>query len=56
MICTVHQIYFSGDKIEKNEMGRACSTFGREKRCIQDFGRETRGKEPIWKTQALFGK
>jgi len=28
MICTPHQ-YCSGDKIEKNEMGGACSIMGR---------------------------
>ena len=31
----------SGDQIEKNEMGRACSANGEEERRIQDFGRET---------------
>ena len=30
-----------GDKIEKNEMGGACSTYGGEERCIQGFGGET---------------
>ena len=33
--------YFSGNKIEKNEMGGACSAYGGEKRRIQGFGRET---------------
>ena len=33
--------YFSGDKIEKNEMGGACGKYGREERCIQGFGGET---------------
>jgi hypothetical protein len=28
-------------KIEKNEMGGACSTYGGEERCIQGFGGET---------------
>jgi len=31
----------SGDQIEKNEMGRACSAYGGEERCIQGFGGET---------------
>jgi hypothetical protein len=44
--------YYSGDQIEKNEMGGACSKYGGEKRCIQAFGGETGGKETIWKTQA----
>ena len=30
--------YSSGDKIEKNEMGGACSAYGEEERRIQDFG------------------
>ena len=32
---------YSGDQINKTEIGRACSTYGREKRCMQDFGGET---------------
>jgi len=28
-------------------MGGACSTYGGEKRCVYDFGGETRGKRPI---------
>jgi len=30
-----------GDQIEKNEMSRACSTYGGEQRHILGFGRET---------------
>jgi hypothetical protein len=33
--------YCSGNKIEKNEMGGASSTYGGEERFIQDFGGET---------------
>jgi len=33
--------YYSGVKIEKNEMGGACSTYGGEERRIQGFGGET---------------
>jgi len=33
--------YCSGDQIKKNEMDGACSTYGGEERCIQDFGEET---------------
>jgi hypothetical protein len=29
--------YISGDKIEKNEMGGACSAYGGEERRIQSF-------------------
>ena len=37
----------SGDKIEKNEMGRACSTYWGEHRCIQGFGGKPEGKRPL---------
>jgi len=34
--------------IEKNEMGEACSAYGRGERRIQGFGGETWGKEITW--------
>jgi hypothetical protein len=34
-------VYCAGDKIKKNEMGRACSAYGGGERCVQDFGGET---------------
>jgi len=34
----VHVHYYSGDKIEKNEMGGACSVYGGEERRMQGFG------------------
>jgi hypothetical protein len=33
--------YCSVDQIEKNEMGGACGTYGREEKCTQAFGGET---------------
>jgi hypothetical protein len=30
-----------GDKIEKNEMGEACSKYGGRESCVQGFGGET---------------
>ena len=42
MICTAHQI-LSGDEIEKNEVGGASSTYGGERRCIQDLARKPEG-------------
>ena len=33
--------YCAGDKIEKNEMGGACGTYGGRERCVQGFGGET---------------
>ena len=44
--------YCLGDKIEKNEMGRACSMYEGEERGIQGFWWETLGKETTWETQA----
>jgi hypothetical protein len=32
---------YSGDQIEKNEMGGACGTYEGEKRCIQGFVGDT---------------
>jgi hypothetical protein len=32
---------YSGGQIEKNEMGEACSTYGRQERHIHGFGGET---------------
>ena len=40
MICTAHPI-LCGDKIETNEMGGACGTYGGRERCAQGFGGET---------------
>ena len=45
MICTAHQ-YCANDKIEKNKMGGACSTYGGEERCMQGFGGETGKEDP----------
>jgi hypothetical protein len=46
---------FSGNKIEKNEMGVACSAYGGDARRIQGFGKKTLGKETTWKTHAYMG-
>jgi hypothetical protein len=32
---------YSGDEIKKTELDRACSTCGKEGRCIQGFGGKT---------------
>jgi len=39
--------YYSGDQIKKNEMRRACGTYQRLERCVQNFGWEARGKKPL---------
>jgi hypothetical protein len=36
-----------GDKIEKNEMGDACSMYEGEERCIQGFGGKPEGKNHL---------
>jgi len=33
--------HYSCDQIKKNDMGGACSTYGRQERCKQSFGGET---------------
>jgi hypothetical protein len=40
MICTATK-YYSGDQIEKIEMGGVCGTYGRAESRIQSFGGET---------------
>jgi len=39
--------YFFEYQIKKNEIGVTCSTCRVEQRCIQDFGGEPEGKEPV---------
>jgi len=46
----VYDLYCShnillGEKVEKSEMGGACSAYGGEEMCLQGFGVETWGKE-----------
>jgi hypothetical protein len=47
MICVILTQYCSGDKIERNEMGGACSRYAGKSRCIQDFVGETEGTRPL---------
>jgi len=47
MICTAHQIYCSGDKIEKNEMGRACSAYGDMRGVYRVLVGKPEGKRPL---------
>ena len=54
MIHTLHQILeYSGDQIEKNEIGGACSTYGGEERFLQGFGGKISRKQTTWKNVAL---
>jgi hypothetical protein len=32
--------YYTGSKIKRNGMGRACGTCGREERCVRGLGEE----------------
>ena len=49
MICAPHQ--YSGDQIQKNEIGGECGSYERQEKCIQDFGEETWVKETTRKTR-----
>jgi hypothetical protein len=48
--CFVLTKYHDGDEIMYDEMGGACSPYGRKDKYIQGFGRETRRNETTWKT------
>ena len=47
--------YCAGGKIEKNEVGWACGTYGRGERCAQGSSEETREKEAIGETKTQMG-
>jgi hypothetical protein len=42
--------YCSGDQIKKGGIGGACSTDGRDEKCMQYFGWKTWKEETIWET------
>jgi hypothetical protein len=44
-------IYYSGDLIEKTEIGVAFRKYGGNERCLQGSGAETRAKETPGKNQ-----
>jgi hypothetical protein len=46
MRCTPHPV-FLGDKIEKNEMGGACSTYGGQQRAYRVLEEKPEGKRPL---------
>jgi hypothetical protein len=37
----------TGDQIKKNEMSRACGTYGEEETYVQDFGEEAYGRRIV---------
>jgi hypothetical protein len=51
--CTLHQILLR--KSYQGRMGGACSTHGRDEKCIIYFGRKTRSKENTRKTLTQMG-
>jgi hypothetical protein len=54
MVCILTK-HRAGDKIEKTEMGGACSTYGGRERCVQGSGGEAWGKETAGETEAQMG-
>ena len=42
-----NDLYCSGDKIEKNEMGGACSTYGEKRGTYRVLVRRPDGKRPL---------
>jgi len=36
-VCTLLGKYYSGNQIRMNEMGGACSRYGKQKKCLQSF-------------------
>ena len=46
MICTPHP-YYSGDQIEKNEMGGACSAYGDRRGVYRVLVGKPEGKRPL---------
>jgi hypothetical protein len=53
MICTK---YCAGDKMEKNEMGWACSADGGEERCVQGFWWENLRERYHWGDSNVDGR
>jgi hypothetical protein len=51
MICTAHPIYCSGDQIEKNGMGGACSACGGEERRIKGLVGKPESKRPLGRSR-----
>jgi hypothetical protein len=46
MICTAHQIFLD-DKIDTNEMGGACSTYGERRGIYRNLVRRPKGKRSL---------
>jgi hypothetical protein len=48
--------YYSRDEIKKNEMDRACGTYGGQKRSIQDFCGEIRSERDHMEDLSVDGR
>ena len=48
--------YGAGDKIEMNEMGGACGTYGGRERCAQGFGGGDLRERDHWEDQDVDGR
>jgi len=46
------RIYYSGDQIEKNEMGGVCSTYGGEERGLKVSVGRTECKSPLGRSRS----
>jgi hypothetical protein len=55
IIYTHHKHNYNG-QTRQGEMGKTCSTHGREKKCIRNLGRKTGSKETTRKTQTQTGR
>ena len=53
MICTPHP-YCSGDKIKKNEMGGACSTYAERRSVYRVLVGKSEGKRPLWRPRHIW--
>jgi hypothetical protein len=47
MLCTPHQILYSGDQIKKNELDGACSTYGGRRGEYRFWWGDLRGRDHL---------
>jgi hypothetical protein len=52
IICIYQQIF--DDIIKKKGLGGSCCSYGGEKRCIQNFGGNPKGKRPLGRSRFLL--
>jgi hypothetical protein len=46
--------YVSGDKIEKKELGGACSAYGERRGVYRILVRKPEGKRPLWRPMLIW--